>query len=262
LPAGESVEITYRLDESKTLSAEAVFPSLREARQMIYKPERPELRAEDIAIEVQKEKERLDEIERAAPDKLGSQIGHQIVRLEQEKEAASDDHDARQKAAQEAIELKQVIDALERSSEWELLVFELNGHREGKKYVEACGKDNQRSEYADLLKAADNAVVNHDLPTLRKSVQRLGNIYWAIAFSQDEFWKAQFTRIAEGSEFVDPLKAERLKEEGMRALKRDDMPSLRTIVLDLYHLLPTWQRGKLDRRFDDAGLGKARGQGA
>ncbi len=79
--------------------------------------------------------------------------------------------------------------------------------------------------------------------------------------SQDEFWKAQFAQLWEEPEFVDPLTAERLKEEGMRALKRDDISSLRTIVWDLYRLLPTWQQGKLDMRFGDAGLRKARGQG-
>jgi molecular chaperone DnaK len=261
LPAGETVEITYRLDESKTLSAEAVFPSLREARQMVYRPERPELHAADIELEVRKEKERIAEIERAAPEKLGSQIGRQIVLVEREKEAASEDHDARQKAAQQLIELKQAVDALECSSEWELLLVELDGYRDGTKRIEAYGKDDQRRDYADTLKAADAAVANHDLALLRKSVQRLRDIYWTVSLSQDDFWKAQFAQLWAEAEFVDPLKAERLKEEGMRALKRDDVSSLRTIVWDLYRLLPTWQQRKLDMRFGDAGLRKARGQG-
>ena len=90
----------------------------------------------------------------------------------------------------------------------------------------------------------------------------LRDIYWAIALSQDGFWKAQFAQMCEETEFVDPLKAERLKEEGLRAQKREDIGSLRTIVWDLYRLLPTSQQGKLDLRFGDAGLRKARGQDA
>ena len=86
-------------------------------------------------------------------------------------------------------------------------------------------------------------------------------MYWEIAFSQDDFWKAQFAQLWEETEFVDPLKGERLKEEGMRALKREDISSLRTIVWDLYRLLPTWQQGKLDMRFSDAGLKRTQGQG-
>ncbi len=262
LPAGEPVEVTIRLDESKTPSAEAVFPSLREARPMVYRPERPELQSPDIELELRKEKERISEIERAAPDKLGSQLGRQIALVEREKEAAFDDHDARQKAAQQLIELKQAIDAVKRSAEWELLLVEVDDYRDGTKLVEACGNDNQRGEYADALKAADSAVANRDLVSLRKSVQRLKDIYWKVSLSQDDFWRAQFAQLSEESEFVDPLAAERLKEEGIRAFKRDDISSLRTIVWDLCRLLPTWQQGKLDKRFADAGLRKARGQGA
>jgi len=171
------------------------------------------------------------------------------------------DPDARQKAAQQLIELKQTIDATKRSSEWELLLVELDDYRNGTKRIEAHGKDDLRGEYANTLRVADTALVSHDLVLLRKSVQQLRDIYWTVLLSQDDFWKTQFTQLWEETEFVDPLKAERLKEEGTRALKRADMSSLRTIVWDLYRLLPTWQQGKLDMRFGDAGLRKARGQG-
>lgn len=262
LPAGEVVEVTIRLDESKTPSAEAVFPSLREARQMKYRPERPELQAADIDLELRKEKERIAELERAAPQKLGSQIVSQIALMERERDAAAEDPDARQKAAQQLLELKQAIDEARRSSEWELLLVELDGYRNGTKRIEAYGKEGQQRQYADMLKAADSAVANHDPQRLRTSVQQLGDLYWAVAMSQDDFWKGQFSQLLEETDFVDPLKAERLKEEGMRAFKRDDISSLRTIVWDIYGLLPTWQQGKLDMRFPDAGLRKARGQGA
>src|SRR5205085_12086745 len=130
LPAGEAVEIIYRLDESKNLSVEAVFPSLREAKQMIYRPERPALTSVEIDIELQKEKERLHNIERVVPQKLDRSIADNFVLVERQKEAAANDPDARQKAAQQLIELKQVMDALERSSEWELLVADVQGFRE------------------------------------------------------------------------------------------------------------------------------------
>jgi molecular chaperone DnaK len=261
LPAGEAVEITYRLDESNTLSVEAVFPSLREAKQMVYRPERPALSPNEIDLELRKEKERLAEVERAAPEKVGSQIGRQIVLVEREKDAAAEDPDARQKAAQQLIELKQAVDALERSSEWEILLADIEGYRESTgRVVQASGTAGQQGDLAEALKAADGAIATHSLPDLREAAERLRNIYWAVVFAQDDFWKAQFSQLSDDTEFVDPLKAERLKEEGIRALKRNDLSSLRTIVWDLYRLLPTWQRGKLDMRFGDAGLKRARGQ--
>ena len=261
LGAGETVEVTYRLDESKTLSAEALFPSLREVRQMVYRPERPELHTADIELEIRKERERLAEIERAAPAKLGSQIGRLIAQVEHEKDAAHDDHDTRQKAAHQMIEAKQAIDDLERSSEWELLIATLEGYREStKSIVEAHGSPEQGRDYPQIVKAADDALARHNIAALRQAVENLRDLYWSIALAQDDFWKAQFAQLCEETDFVDPLNAERLKEEGMRAFKRDDMRSLRTIIRDLHRLLPSWQQGKLDLRFADAGLRKAPGQ--
>ena len=261
LPAGEAVEVTYRLDESKTLSAEAVFPSLREARQMVYRPERPALLSEEIDFELCKEKERLAKVESAAPEKVGSQINRQIELVEREKEAASDDPDSRQKAAQQLIELKQALDALERSSEWELLVADLEEYRcSTEQVIQANGTPEQHSELPLVIKAADAALAERNSSDLRRAVERLKSLYWEVSFAQNDFWKIQFAQLLEGSEFIDPLKAELLKEEGLRALKRDDVSSLRTIVWDLYRLLPSWQDGKLDMRFGDAGLKRARGQ--
>ena len=225
--------------------------------------ERSALSSEEIEVELRKEIERLAEVERAAPDRVGSHIGRQIVLIEREKRAASDDPDARQKAAQQLLELKQTIDVLKRSSEWELLVAELEEYREStNRAVQANGTADQKREFPQSLKAADDAAAEHNLPQLRQAVERLRNMYWEIAFSQDDFWKAQFAQLWEETEFVDPLKGERLKEEGTRALKREDISSLRTIVWDLYHLLPTWQQGKLDMRFSDAGLKRTHGQGS
>lgn len=259
LPAGEEVEITYRLNDSKTLIAEAVFPSLREAKQMVYNPERPQLLRDEIELELIKERERLAEIERAAPEKIGPNLRHQLVVIEQAKIAAADDNDAAQLAADRLIDFKKEVDALEVSSEWELLVVALNGLRDNLPQIEALGNPEQKQAYHQILRAADGAVSNNDSGLLKKSVNRLRDIYWAIMVSQDDFWKVQFGTLCEETEFVDALKAERLKEEGVRALKRDDIASLRTIVWDLYSLLPTWQQGKLDMRFNDAGLRNARG---
>ena len=60
---------------------------------------------------------------------MDSLINEQILLIEREREAAAEDPDAQQKAAQQLIELKQAIDAMERSSEWELLAAELDNLR-------------------------------------------------------------------------------------------------------------------------------------
>jgi molecular chaperone DnaK len=260
LPAGEAVELTYRLDESKNLSVEAVFPALREAKQMIYRPERPALTSEDADVELRKEKERLKEIQLAVPDKVRPEFETAFAQIQRQKEAAAEDPDARQKAAQQLIELKQLVDALARSSEWELMLLELKRCHNGLRLIQERGTPEAKTEYENALKAGDQAVQEHNATRLGEALARLRGIYWGVASSQDDYWVYEFKNMSAEGGFVDPLKAERLKEEGMRAINRKDIAALRTIVWELYHLLPLWHQGKLDMRFADAGRKRTRGQ--
>src|SRR5205807_6766671 len=161
----------------KNLSVEAVFPSLREAKQMVYRPERSALTSVEIDIELQKEKERLQNIERVVPQKLDPGIADNFVLVERQKEAAANDPDARQKAAQQLIELKQAMDALERSSEWELLVADVQGFREaGLRVVQERGTAEAKTEFARALQAADQSVQDRNPVLLREALGRLNHI--------------------------------------------------------------------------------------
>jgi hypothetical protein len=190
---------------------------------------------------------------------VDSLINEQILLIEREKQAAAEDPDAQQKAAQQLIELKQAIDAMERSSEWEVLAVELDHLRgRARQLSQASGTRDQVREVEELIRSAEGAISRRDLAGLRSATEKLRDAYWAINLARDEFWKELLAWLRKQTAFVDSLKAERLKEEGAQALKRSDIGSLRTIVWNLYELLPIWQQGKLDKRFDDAGLANTR----
>jgi hypothetical protein len=89
---------------------------------------------------------------------------------------------------------------------------------------------------------------------LKTATEKLKAVYWKINFARDEYWKEQFARLKEEADFDDVSRAANLKEEGVRALKRSDIGSLRTIVWDLWDLLPTGQKSKFDRYLDAVGL--------
>ena len=101
--------------------------------------ERPALTSEDADVELRKEKERLKEIQLAVPEKVGTEFDMAFAQIQRQKEAAAEDPDARQKAAQQLIELKQSVDALARSAEWELLVMELKKSHNGLRLVQERG---------------------------------------------------------------------------------------------------------------------------
>jgi molecular chaperone DnaK len=255
LLAGEDVEIRYRLDESKTLSAEAFFPVVNETCVMVRIYRRAALLPGEIDLELRKEKSRLAAIERADPESVDPMIAKQILVIEGEKQAAAGEPDAQQKAAQQILELKAAIDAMEKLSEWELLTTDLDNFRgRARKLSQASGTQDQVRAVEELIRSAEGAIFRRDVAVLRSATEKLKHAYWEINFARDDFWKEQLAWLREETDFIDSPQAERLKAEGARALKRSDIGSLRTIVWDLYVLLPTWQQGKLDQRFDAGGL--------
>jgi hypothetical protein len=254
LLAGEDVHVQYELSDQKTLAAAAFFPAANETSVMVRLGSRPELLPGEIDLELGKERERLADLKRAAPEKVDASVDEQILLIEREKQAAAEDADARQKAAQQVLALKATIDALEKISEWELLAVELdNFRRRARKLSQASGTQEQVRNIEESIRAAEGALARKDLVMLRAATEKLKAAYWEINFARDEFWKEQFASLKEEADLVDSSRAESLKEEGVRALKRSDIGSLRSIVRDLWGLLPTWQQSKLEGQYD-AGL--------
>src|SRR5208282_4735684 len=217
----------YKLDESKTLSAQAFFDYVHEERSMERRPERPELHTVDIDIELKKARQRLKEVEQAAPTAPMGDVKRGLAVVEAEKEAAESEPDSRQKAAVGMIEVNAELRALEKAWEWELLVADLRDFRESaQNLVDSVGTPEQQQRLKELVSRADIAIPSHSVDDLRKIAEAVRDLYWEISLSRDDFWKATFERLGEGDDYVDPLKAERLKEEGIRAMKRNDIPSL------------------------------------
>jgi molecular chaperone DnaK len=255
LPAGERVTIRYKLDESKTLSAEVFFEFVKESRLMVRQYERPTLTASEIEVELEHEKARMVEVKNAAPTISVSGIEQTIAEIQSEAAVAGFEPDAGQKSAQRMLEVKDAIDALHKSSEWDLLITELKDYRQSAQgLLSSVGKAEQQQRLETLMAWAETAVESHSIDDLRKVVEDLRGLYFTVLFAQDDFWRSQFERLRDAPEYVDPLRAQRLIEEANRAVKRSDIASLRTIVWELHDLLPSSQRGALDRRFHDAGL--------
>ena len=204
------------------------------------------------------EKTRLAEVQNAASAISVTGIEQKLAEIQAEATMSAVEPDSGQKAAQRMLEVKQAIDTLQKSSEWDLLAKELDDYRESsRELLASVGKPEQQQRLEKVLMRAEDAIASHSIDNLRKVVEDLRDLYFAVLLAQDDFWRSQFDRLRDEPEYVDALRAQRLIEEGDRAIKRSDIPSLRTIVWELHGLLPSSQRGALDRRFHDAGLKQA-----
>ncbi len=127
--------------------------------------------------------------------------------------------------------------------------------------VLSCGSSEDKRQLDFLIEEANIAVQGGSVPQLRAKVNSISQLRWKVLFAQNEFWIGQFHELSKPDyEFIDKNKAARLTEEGSRAFNRKDYESLRTIICELFNLLPSWQQSKIDLRFADAGLKRAYGK--
>jgi BlaI family penicillinase repressor len=141
---------------------------------------------------------------------------------------------------------------MEKSSEWELLAVELDTFADERGSYRKRAAPRTRCAIEELIRSAEGAISRRDVAGLRSATEKLKRCLLGDQLSHEmSFWKEQLAWLRKQTAFVDSLQAERLKEEGARALKRSDIGSLRTIVWNLYALLAdmaTGQTGQAVRR--------------
>jgi hypothetical protein len=256
------VEITFRQDESRCLAVSIFVPFLNETFDHVLPGGTAvmALSEQEIMRELAREQERLGEIEAAAAPSTPAlgQAKAQVSDVRNNIRAAAGDgeHDAEQKAFARLLELKTLIDSLEKGSEFELLVASLKNVEETvPDLVEGYGTPDDRKRCALLLQEARDAQGSKSISLLRERVEQLWKLYYKVLFAQDQYWVNEFGRLKEVQSKLDSTgRTARLFEEGERALARNDFATLQTIVWDIWSQLPSWERSKIDSRFADAGL--------
>ncbi len=266
LPAGETVDVTFRIDESRILSATAFVPFLNQTIETV-RPLQTRTDSRDtgeVQAELQKEVERCKELREVVPDDSAlSEFDQRATELRKELSAANTgDPEARQRVVGSLLDLKAALDVVEDSTKWERLLTEFSALKEAARDLFSTnGTQEQKNQLELLIKEAETAVSRKSAQTLDERMESIRSMYWRFLFSFDEYWVSAFRRLdSDEGRFVEQNAANRLIEEGRRALGRQDVESLKTIVPQLWGLLPDSQQSKFDFRFADAGLRRAYGR--
>lgn len=240
LPADSEVEIRYALDESRNLSAQLFFPRFNETCVMVRNATLPGLLPGEIELELLKEKDRLDDLERAVPSGLDPELAQQIVAIEHA--AASDGPDAKQDVALKLLELKAAMDASETLWAWELRVTEWNDYRGDTRRLAKQSDEKQKvADVEEIICAGEDAIHRRDLADLTTAGGELKRAYWRMNSARENYWKEEFERLRTRTDFVDVNEAETLKKKGLLAIGNHDGIVLQAAVRGLYALLPLLQ---------------------
>jgi len=270
LPENSEIEIIVSVDQSRIVTAEAFCPLLDQKFNKIFETIKlsPKLEPEHITGDLEEEENRLEKLKQEVyhvKDKnivqklLGEEVDEEINEIRNDIQAAKGgDPDAVEKADRRLKELKQKLDSVEYLSHWPIALKQYTEIIDDcKDIVSKYGNDEDKDQVDTLEKEAKKAISNKDLKRLEKITEEIGGIRWAVLFRKDDFWIAAFQEIKENpSRFKNRKRAEELIEEGNIALQRQDLDSLKSIMWELWSLLPSWEQEKISDKISDAGIRK------
>jgi molecular chaperone DnaK len=250
LPAGSDVEMVVEIDRDFKVKVNAFIPLLSQSFPIIFGDTiAPLPRVEDMQADFEGEKQRLvllgehQDSTSGSPSQVG-EVGTTVKELEEQlNKARMKDPDAAERVRRGIEELKARIDLIEESQKWPSL---LNRFEEVKqRTTEAVQGSSERKDIEKLdriLADAKSAIESRDHKKLEKVASSLESMTWEIWARQDDFWVISFQNVSKyASTFIDRQRGSSLVEEGALAIERADFASLRSIVKELWALVPDSQ---------------------
>lgn len=268
-PENSEIEIIVSVDQSRIVTAEAFSPLLdQKFSKILVDKVSPKLEPEHIAQDLEGEEDRLKKLKQEAyrikdkniEEKLSDgEVNEEINDIRNDIQAAKGgDPDAVEKADRRLKELKQKLDSVEYLSHWPITLKQYTEIIDDcKDIVSKYGNDEDKDQVDTLEKEAKKAISNKDVKRLEKITKEILSIRWAVLFRKDDFWIAAFQEIKnDPGRFTNQRRAEELIEEGSIALQRQDLDSLKSIMWELWSLLPSWEQEKISDKISDAGIRK------
>ncbi len=269
LPENSELEIIVSVDQSRIVTAEAFNPLLdQKFSKILVDRVSPKLESEHIARDLEREEDRLKKLKHEVylvNDKnieqefSDGEANEEIDEIRNDIRAAKGgDPDAVEKADRCLKGLKQRLDSIEYLLNWPITLKQYNEIVSNcKDIVDKYGNDEDKDQLETLEKEAKRAIDNKDLKRLKIITEEILGIRWAVLFRQPGFWVSVFQEIKnDPGKFTNHRRAEELIEEGSIALQRQDLDSLKSIMLELWSLMPSEEQEKVGDRVSDAGIRK------
>ena len=268
-PKNSEIEIIVSVDQSRIVTAEAFSPLLdQKFNKTLVNKVSPKLEPAHIEKELEGEEDRLKKLKHEVylvNDKNINQefsdgeVNEEIDEIRNDIRAAKGgDPDAVEKAERGVKGLKQRLDSIEYLLNWPIALKQYNEIISNcKALVDKYGNDEDKDQLETIEKEAKKTINNKDLKRLKTITEEILGIRWAVLFRQPDFWVSAFQEIKnDPGRFTNQRRAEKLIEEGSLALQRQDLDSLKSIMLELWSLMPSEEQEKVGDRVSDAGIRK------
>ncbi|MBK8251858.1 MAG: Hsp70 family protein [Polyangiaceae bacterium] len=248
LPAGSQIELTLELDRGGHLSARAFIPALSQVFEkvahLLVPDASPEVLTKSIAdLRSRMGTLRVEATRRNSPNALGrlTFVECAIAEAERDVEAAKGgDADAAQKARRSLIDAEAILDEQDSEKKWPELDHEARlSLSAAASFVSEYGTKAEQKLLQEATDSVERARKDRDAVELERQLRVVRNLTHAAFNRHPESTKWLFEDAAsELDRATDLVRAKKLVDDGRRAIDRNDMPALRTIVRELQKLMP------------------------
>lgn len=251
IPAGSEVEFTVEVDASRLVRGMAYIPLLdEEYEEVIHLGQSTKTDLVQLKQDVAHEKERLQKIQAkvtelngAAPPAALARIGQEqmVAEVDSSLEAAAVDPDAADKADKRLLDLKVALDEAEDALEWPLLVAEAETLETlTAELIKEYGEQTDKQQFQLCLTELAQARKTGDADLLRLQVEEMRGLGLRILDRKGIAQVLWFQQLCEEISYMrDRQRAAQLKSQGLVAIQRNDIATLRTVNREMADLLPS-----------------------
>ena len=268
LPAGTAIELTLELDRGGRLSAKALVPAgaAQEGGGQVFE-EVAHLLVPDAAPEVLEAtlramRDRLAELRTDAFRRGAGKMVEKLSGVERSLEevvtdvqaARGGDADAGQKARRTLLELDALLEEVEFDKQWPQLEEEARERlAAASSWVAEHGTKEEQRLLQEAAQAVEKARAQRKPLELQRHLRVVRNLANAAYYRHPQAWEWAFeSAAADAGSATDLVRAQSLVRDGRAALGRGDQPALRSVVEQLWRLLPADAQSR--RRGYDSGV--------
>lgn len=256
VPAGSEIEVTVVVDESRRVHTLAYIPVLDEEYEEVLQLEKPEILPADLAYDAHVETERLNQLVskvRQLDNTEALAILDQIERermlhdIESSLAASPVDRDAADKCQSRLLDLKRALDDIEYLIEWPELVEKANLLiSQTRAALDAQGNTSLRPLLTITAQEIEDVIENHDTAGLKQKIKKMHEIHTQALAEDPGFWVEYFNYLCgKKNTMRDSAAAEKLIEQGKRAIQNNSLDGLEASVRRLVTLLPVAEQTEI-----------------
>jgi molecular chaperone DnaK len=260
--AGSEVEVTLHIDASGLIRAKAYIPVLDEEFEEIIDILKASPDSAHLQISYEAELSRLEELRDKAEHAGDSDAdcGLEEIDVSDETEviarmldSASVDPDVANNAERRLLELKVALDRVENSLKWPALVAYAGNALDDVDDLVTQHAPEYRHRLEELREQVDELIAQKRPEALQRKMEQIADLHREVLHEQPGFWLGFFNYLVEARATMhDQAAADRLINQGLQCIQRDNIPGLRNAVAQLLGLIPQQEAEAIQRGYQSS----------